>query len=52
MEVSAASKEVSRMKKQQKEKDILCQIAVLLTREKFLNPEDHVRFLALLREET
>ena len=44
MEVSAASKEVSRMKKQQ--------IAVLLTREKFLNPEEHVRFLALLREET
>ena len=39
------------MKRQSNENKILYQIAALLVREKFLSPEEHLRFLSLLEEE-
>lgn len=51
MENSIRKKEVLRMKKQSGENEILRQIATLLVREKLLNPEEHLRFLSMLKED-
>ncbi len=52
MENSIHIKEVLPMKKQPNENEILRQIATLLVREKLLSPEEHLRFLSLLKEES
>lgn len=44
-------KEAAQMKKKMQEKALLGQIADLLVSEALINPEEQVRFLALLKEE-
>ncbi|MCI8606823.1 MAG: hypothetical protein HFG72_08420 [Hungatella sp.] len=44
-------KEESHMQFRQKEQAILSQIVKLLVNEKLVSPEEHLRFLALLKEE-
>ena len=39
------------MRKKIQEKAILSQIAILLTQEKLIDPEEQMRFLACLKEE-
>lgn len=48
---STSQEEVIQMKKTIQEKALLRQIAGLLVKEALINPEEQIRFLALLKEE-